>query len=153
MPKLADYLESIGFKNPVDPEASLFHFTYKTDLNMFEWLEAHPQQLAGFSAYQAAATTLQTDTLKKTICTLFPTSRPSDNDGQKLLVDVGGGRGEILESVCEERPDLQDRVVVQDLPKVVVGRRLVHGIEIMPHNFFTPQPVHGTSAYDMLFYS
>ena len=150
MVKLPEYLASINYHNPTDPSNSLFHFTNQTKLNMFEWLKTQPEQLANFSAYQAAATKIQEKSLKSSISSLFPVqegvnilSEHEDPALEILLVDVGGGRGEILEEVRVQRPDLKGRMVVEDLPEVVEGRKPANGIEIMPFNFFDPQPIKG----------
>lgn len=57
-----------------------------------------------------------------------------------LFVDVGGGRGESLRTFRNDHPELNGRVVIEDLPKVVEGQE---GVEVIAHDFFAPQPVKG----------
>lgn len=99
----------------------------------------------------AASTRLQAPILEAIILSLLPQEpdapqvRP-DAHQDVLLVDVGGGRGEVISSVRDQRPDLQGRIIVQDLPQEIAGRAPAAGIEAMAHDFFTPQPVTGTSS-------
>ena len=60
-----------------------------------------------------------------------------------ILVDVGGGYGKTLREVCKQMPDLQGRVIIQDVPEVIEGQETAHGVEVMSYDFFTPQPIRG----------
>lgn len=62
-------------------------------------------------------------------------------DEPVLLVDIGGGRGQIIEDVRKKRPILKERMIVQDLSQEIEGRAPVEGVEPMSYDFFTPQPV------------
>lgn len=150
MAKLPEYLASIEFSNPSDPENSLFHYSLGTKLNMFQWLKTQPEQLIMFSEYNAAATRLQASSLKATISALFPKVEPvttvnaiDATENQVMIVDVGAGRGQLLKEFRRERPDLVGRMIAQDLPEVIAGIALSDGVETMCHGFFEPQPVEG----------
>ena len=154
MAKLPEYLASIKYRNPADPEHALFHYALDTNLNMFQWLKTQPEQLAMFSAYMAAATKIRGRSLQNTISSLFPKEDPDQASREVtimkdrvLLVDVGAGRGQALRDVTAERPDLVGRMIAQDLPEVISGREDVAGVEVMSHNFFEPQPVKGTGPF------
>ena len=61
-----------------------------------------------------------------------------------LLVDIGGSIGHDLAEFKSKWPDLPGRLILQDLPAVVANADGLHEtIEVMPHDFFTPQPVQG----------
>ncbi len=65
-----------------------------------------------------------------------------------LLVDVGGGLGQVLIAFKEKFPSIPGKLVVQDLPGVVESIvDLPAGIQAMPYDFFKPQPVKGARAY------
>jgi len=150
MPKLPDFLASLDYQNPSDRHHALFQYANNTNLNLFEWMQDHPEQLARFSATMTAATQLQTPSLEAIILSLLPKACDplqlrNDVHQDVLLVDVGGGRGNVISSIRKQRPDLQGRIIVQDLPQEISGREPVAGIEAMAHDFFTPQPIHGTS--------
>lgn len=152
MAKLPEYLSSLNFRSPSDPEKALFQYALGTELNMFEWLKTHPEQLAVFSAYNTAATKIQGRSLQATISALFPkmqsevpTGEAGLEEDQVLLVDVGAGRGQALRDVRVERPDLAGRIVAQDLPEVIAGRDVAEGVENMIYDFLNVQPVKGAS--------
>lgn len=64
-----------------------------------------------------------------------------DLDNRALIVDIGGGRGQSLLQIKEEWPELRGRMVLQDRPMVLDSFPELPGIEKMPHDFFTEQPV------------
>lgn len=67
------------------------------------------------------------------------------------MVDVGGSTGYDLTIFKEAHPELPGRLIVQDLPgtieKLDQPALKAKGIEPMPHDFFTPEPVQGAKAY------
>lgn len=65
-----------------------------------------------------------------------------------LIVDVGGGPGQEIIGLKKRHPELPGRYVLQDLP-ITLDRigRVPEGVEKMPYDFFTPQPVAGARAY------
>ena len=148
MAKLPEYLAATGFENPKDPENALFQFALDTKLNMFQWLEQHPEQLAAFSALQAASTKRRGPVLQATLSGLLSSESTVLREGEQreedrvLLVDVGAGRGRLLGDIRKSN-DLAGRIIAQDLPEVVAGRESVSGVENMAFDFLQPQPVRG----------
>lgn len=72
-------------------------------------------------------------------------------DDEIAIVDIAGGQGHIMVDVLERYPKLKGRIIVQDLPAVldsVLGGP-PKGIEFMPYNIFTPQPVRNAHIYYM----
>lgn len=149
MAKLPEYLASISYQNPTDQHRDFFKYAKDTDLNMFEWLEAHPEQHAVFSEFQSASAAMSDDKLRSIFKSLLSGNEiedatpKSDGDQEVLLVDVGGGRGKTLREVRKEMPNVKGRVIVQDLPKVIEGHETGHEVAAMPYDIFTPQPVKG----------
>ena len=68
-----------------------------------------------------------------------------------FLVDVGGGLGHDLLELRAKHPELSGRLVLQDQPDVIkqVGN-VEKGIELVAHDFFTPQPIKGMSQVSMI---
>ncbi|KAL8699111.1 MAG: hypothetical protein Q9224_001554 [Gallowayella concinna] len=65
-----------------------------------------------------------------------------------LVVDVGGGLGHGLVEIKEKFPQVQGRLILQDLPKTIEQRGNSEGVfEPMAHDFFTHQPVQGPRAF------
>lgn len=151
MPKLPDYLASLNYRNPDDRHHSFFSFAEQTDLNMYEWLQGHPEQLEIFNNFQTANAQLNEGSLQRVFKSLLvPDTGLATNLGQSeqnndkvLFVDVGGGRAESLRTFRRNHPELEGRIVVEDLPKVVEGQGSTGGVESVAHDFFNPQPVKG----------
>ena len=142
-PNFPDYLESTSFKNPEDSTKNLFRYATGTELDFFDWLHTQPRQLDIFSAAMAASSARQEGPMTSKISALFP----ADNlEHRVLMVDVGGGRGQILDALRKARPDLKGQMIVQDLPKEIDGRELSKEVLGMTYVFFTPQPVQGKQS-------
>jgi hypothetical protein len=61
-------------------------------------------------------------------------------------VDVGGGEGRYLHEFKEKFPTAPGQLVLQDLPNVVSAIANPPDVELMAHDFFTPQPVKGKAS-------
>lgn len=95
----------------------------------------------------AASSARQEGPLIARISGLFPPDRKEvggEGEDGVLMVDVGGGRGQILDALRKARPNLKGEMIVQDLPREVEGRVESQGVKGMAYDFFTPQPVQGT---------
>ena len=68
-----------------------------------------------------------------------------------LFVDVGGGKGHEATSLRQAHPDIPGRLILQDLPSMIerVRANPPEGIELMPYDFFTLQPVKGERTSDL----
>jgi hypothetical protein len=66
-----------------------------------------------------------------------------------VLVDVGGGRGQVLEDIRTHVPDLAGKkMVLEDLPKTVEDHVPLENVEFVPYDFLTAeQPVKGARGY------
>jgi hypothetical protein len=75
----------------------------------FDWLRAHPEELARFNAHMTAMTA----------ATAAAVGERCDLAGVKRVVDVAGGHGGLLAALLAREPQLQG--VLFDLPEVVAG--------------------------------
>lgn len=72
-------------------------------------------------------------------------------DDSVLLIDIGGNQGHDLKIFKERHPNLPGRLILQDLPEVVNKITTpLEGIEVIPYDFFTPQPIKGTLSFDSI---
>ena len=67
-----------------------------------------------------------------------------------FIVDIGGGRGQALLAIGNETGNVfgtGSKMVLQDRPPVLdsVPQELLPGVEKMPHDFYTEQPVKSPS--------
>lgn len=75
---------------------------------------------------------------------------PDNLESDKVLIcDVGGNIGGDLADFHASHPSLSGRLIVQDLPELIatVDPAALRPIELMSHDFTTPQPVLGAKAY------
>ena len=66
-------------------------------------------------------------------------------EDEVLVVDLGGGSGHDLLGFKARHPNLKGRLVLEELPYMInqlAGK--VDGIELVEHDFNTPQPIKGT---------
>jgi hypothetical protein len=139
---LPTWLERIGYKDPLSSDDCCWHIAKQTDKGLFEYLNAHPTELAAFAAHMSGYSEGRGIWLD-----LYPLSRileGADPEGA-LLVDIGGGRGHDMERFRLRASQQQlGRIIVQDLPLVVDEAKkdqVDSSIEFVAHDFFTPQPV------------
>lgn len=71
-----------------------------------------------------------------------------------VLVDVGGGSGQCVEAILKAHPDIPaERCMVQDLGHTLEHARhsetLPRGVQLLEHDFWTPQPIVHAKAYFM----
>ncbi|KAI9044585.1 sterigmatocystin 8-O-methyltransferase precursor [Aspergillus affinis] len=128
-----------------------FQAGLNTDLSYFDWLCQNPEVAKDFQQWmtlkqQATPNWIDWYDLQGSILKDFR-SEPADNI---LLVDIGGGEGHYLHALNDKYPDLPGRLVLQDLPQVISSiRGPPKRTELMPHDFFTAQPVKGARTYYM----
>lgn len=79
-----------------------------------------------------------------------------DDEDTIELIDVGGAAGAVLKQIIEKYPALnpkkcmlQERPDVIDMAKSLPKGELPEGLQFMPHDFLTEQPVKGAQAYFM----
>lgn len=69
-------------------------------------------------------------------------------DDVVAIVDIAGGQGHIMEHVRRQNPTIRGRVVVQDLPSTFEAVPVPPaGVEFMPYDMFTPQPIRDAQIY------
>lgn len=66
---------------------------------------------------------------------------------------MGGNLGRDALFFRRRFPDLKGRVICQDLPDVITSAKSVasQDVEMVPHDFFTPQPVQNAAIYFLHF--
>lgn len=76
-----------------------------------------------------------------------------DKDVPVLVVDVGGGKGRDLKAFHQKFPTLPGQLVLQDRASVLDDEEvkgLDEKIEVMEHDFFTPQPIKGDLSLSLI---
>ncbi|KAJ5604024.1 hypothetical protein N7537_006980 [Penicillium hordei] len=126
---------------------TLFQFTYNKE-NLFDLVETIPERKRLFDEYMSWRDRGQQcgwfeiypakEWLPKTKC----------QHDQAFVVDIGGGKGEVLARFRDSYPDHPGRLILQDLSSTFQHLdQPPDGIELMEHDFFAPQPVQGACIY------
>ncbi|KAF7622083.1 putative O-methyltransferase [Aspergillus flavus] len=144
---LPDFLAERKYPDIVDAKDTAFQKAFNTDQDCFHWLATQPTRIANFKV-------LLTDERTPNFLSTFPLEKElgswSAEPEKALFVDIGGGMGHACIRLREKYPNQPGRVILQDLPPVLQAAQAtlpLSGIESMPHNFHTPQPVQGAKFY------
>lgn len=125
-------------------DITLFEYAHGTR-TIFELLEKNPEQKEAFDNYMRSRRLINAPQWFDIYpaATEFANARTDANE--ILLVDIAGGPGQEVERFKQRHPDIPGRCVLQDLPLTLQRiDRLSEGIEAIPYDFFTPQPLKGT---------
>lgn len=139
MSSFMDFFNTTGFVSPSDPLNTPYAFAKGAkDIDFFSLLQ---QDHKAATTFNEAMTSM-----KDRLGDLYDFGSLQTPEGGVVLVDIGGGKGQSIESVCSTYPNLKGRYVLQDLPGVLeAGNRVCSpDVEIQPYNFFEQvQPVEG----------
>ena len=145
---LPEHLEKTDWKNPENYNDSAFHLGQNTNLGFWEYLEAVPGRLETFNSGMRSMASVTA------VASVYPFDVELNRDpvtaNDVVLVDVGGGRGQVLEKIKNEFPGLRGVLVLQDQEEVIadaVSRSLPQFIRAQPASFFHVNPVKGARAY------
>ena len=147
--KLPEYLVKTNFKNPSQATAGPFQYAFATKLHHFDWLKHNQPQFEAFNSVMTAQRREKGDDW----FTYFPVEErlnycQATQEGDSLLVDVGGGLGTDLKAFWKQFPHIGGRLILQDTPDILANfQDDGSNVEAMVHDFFTPQPIKGARAY------
>ena len=114
-----------------------------TDLHYFDWLKSKPRIQAAFNAAMSSPRKDRGEDWYN----FYPVEDKLHVAGtETLLVDIGGGIGHEVVAFHARFPELQGRLVVQDITVDKV-KTLPSEIVTTEHDFFTLQPIRGAKAY------
>lgn len=141
-----------GWKTPNSISDGPYQMAFNTELNFFQWLQAHPPYGQQFNYHMGGYHQGRPSWMDPGF---YPVDenlvKDFDNaEGSALIVDIGGSVGHDLEEFHKKHPDVPGRLICQDLP-IVIGQieKLDDRIEPMSYDFYTEQPVKGARAYFM----
>ena len=120
-------------------------FFYAHGVGFWEFFDKYPEHRKDFDEYMAARRKgLATWHETFPMASILGTNAKTDPEAV-LLVDVGGNKGHEITSFHKAHSELPGRLILQDLPPMIerVSKEPPEGIELMPYDFFNPQPVKG----------
>lgn len=144
--KMPEYLAKTGYNNPTDPIDGIFQYVKGFKGSLFEYYDTHPVEGNSFNNIMGGVMANQAGMLDIISYESITDSQPNDSK-TPLLVDVGGNVGHDIEKFCARHPEVASRLVLQDRPDVVRLAKCPSTVQIMAHDFFTPQPVKGQSHF------
>lgn len=146
MQKMPEYLAKIGYKSP-DSHVPLSPARHAFGCEFWEHLSKNPEKQADFDSSMKMS-----DMVPPAALPTYPFGAKAGKMrlDQVAIVDIGGGRGQFLERLRKQCPDLPGRFVLQDLQQSIdLLERTEKGFcfEPMAHDMFTPQPIIGKLFY------
>ncbi|OJJ56961.1 hypothetical protein ASPSYDRAFT_205904 [Aspergillus sydowii CBS 593.65] len=153
---LAAYFEKTNYQNPSNAYNGPLQFGLNTKDHYFDWLARNPEAQSAFNTVMGNRRGMQKNWFE-----MYPvlerfnyTETVAEGKGEKdrvLLVDVGGNEGHELVAFRKRFPNLQGRLILQDIPSVVEGitAPLGENIDIVKYNMLDPQPIKAAKAYYM----
>ncbi|KAI9736195.1 MAG: hypothetical protein M1834_001080 [Cirrosporium novae-zelandiae] len=146
--KAPEFFRRKGFKYPTTSSDTPFQLAFNTDMDYFPYADKHGMT-KDFHAWMEL-----NQRGKPNWVDWFPIQRQlidgfDAKQSDVLLIDIGGGQGKYLKLFKEKFLDAPGRLILQELPYAVEAARLNKndGIEGVPYDFFTPQPVKGARTY------
>lgn len=139
--KFPEYMRAQEYQNPTKSTASAF--AYSTGSEFWDYLKANPEHAQTFNDFMA--TRRQGKPSWYDVYPIGVELLSQDVTEQDiLLVDVGGNRGHDLINLKARHPALRGKLILQDLPDVVVKANFdpSDNIRAMAHNFFEAQPIY-----------
>lgn len=152
----ADALALVNYREPDEADVKGFSMAFGTTENFWEVL-GHEGEEERAQRFNRAMRAVSLNTLD-----VIPRMYPFDRiRGDGLLVDVGGGLGQVARAIMAAHRGAGLRsCIVQDAhagddakkqPDVMEANRKL-GVELQKHNFFDPQPVKGMLQTCPLFF-
>lgn len=146
---LYEYFEKNGYRSPEDHRNTPAVFARGLkDIDYFDWMTQEPKHYASFNDAMAHFTFIGAKEIART----YPFSQLPVGASGVTIVDVGGGKGHVLNEIISLHPSIATHAVLEDLRSVVSADTLVspNQVRTQPYNFMAEQqPVKGASAYYM----
>ncbi|KAL7952363.1 O-methyltransferase domain-containing protein [Trichoderma compactum] len=155
----ADALKLSGYREPVVGDEFGFNLAFGSNDNFWEYItNVEPKRGADFNHAMKAVNINSLSIIPE----LYPFDKLAATGG--LIVDVGGGLGQVGREILQHYPGKGLQCVVQDQfapvnstnghangksngVNVDISATSDHDVTLQRHNFFDPQPIKGASAY------
>ena len=142
---LPSFLARTGYRCPTESTRCPFQDGVQTEEGLFDWLPKHPECFQNFTLFMTSR-----QEGRPTWLDFFPFDEQLSkgfeargNPDGVILVDVGGGIGHEVEQIKKKYPQIAGNFVLQDSPDTVQQALKIPGMQVKPHDFFTPQPIEG----------
>ena len=140
---IGSYFENHALSIPTDPKNAPFTWSHdEKDVDVFELV----QRIGKFQLFKDAMSGSSTLCAEEAVAT-YRFDELVVSDGDVVLVDVGGNKGQTLQEIRSAYPNLKGRMVLQDLRSVLDGGAIAGlDADVQDYDFFKQtQPVEGLS--------
>jgi O-methyltransferase domain len=139
------WLKENGYKAPTDGKNTAMQPGFNTDLHFFEYLASEPEYPVRFMNHMSAYHQGRPSWMDPGFYPVEERLAVGLDPNAPLLVDVGGSTGHDLQEFHRKHPEVQGKLVLQDLPEVIKQANSFVGpeIEAVEHDFFKEQPIKG----------
>lgn len=131
------YLASLSYQNPEQADNALAHYVTGTDF--FAYLRSDPVRLARFNSAMQGTAKQPSSSVTSVLV-----ESSADTDGAVVMAGVGGGLGQVMEKVMDEKPKVKGHFVLQGQGLIFTQARCKSPhprYDVMEYDFFTPQSV------------
>jgi len=138
---VADFLKKTSYREPLDHQNTCYSNGTPEKLDFWSRMASNPSYQTSWGGWMANWTSTKIPWTE-----FFDTNTLLDGAdlSSPILVDVGGNVGNDLTRFLAKHPDVPSgSLTLQDLPVALELVTVSDKIKIMPHDFFTPQPVIG----------
>ena len=141
------FMRDTKYRNPSDAVHCPWQLAHNTDQHPFQWLISHPDHFTWCGIWMTAQRVGLPSWLD--VYPFYEQLYHGVTPETPLFVDVGGGAGHQCLAIKQRFPQLQGRVILQDLPQVLQHASPVEGVEMVAYDFWTTQPIKGESIYSL----
>ncbi len=143
--KIPATLAESHYQNPVDILHTGLQVGLRTDIHAFEWFSTHPKIFNDFNTFLSAQREGRAYWLDFYPFEQKLAAKSRDNLHDIIFVDVGGALGSEIKELWKRYPALEGRMILQDRQQTIDQVSSDPRMDAMVHDFFTPQPVTGTT--------
>lgn len=143
---LPEALARIGYREPARGDMVGFNLAFDTNESLWEYMDhSDPKRGKNFASAMAAVKINNLEGVPR----MYPFDQLVHDGG--VLVDVGGGMGQVSRAILEFYSNTGLSCVVQDAivdirPSSEIRHMGANTITFQKHDFFDPQPVQGKSS-------
>jgi hypothetical protein len=143
------YFQQHGFTSPDSGVDAPFQHAYGCKgSHMFEYFQKNPEMGRRFASMMDVWSRGRPRFFSEDFYPVKDRLVSGAEKDEPFLVDVGGGSGHDVEGVRQAfEGELPGKLVLQDRPEIIEIAKIGPGVEGMPHDFLTEQPVKGARAY------
>ena len=137
---LNEHLQKSGYKEPSNPSNGAYQSLYGITGSFYEHMADDKRRVENFALAMAVAKAATFNVSKYP----FPQRIRESSADEYTLVDVAGGKGQLLQEITSAYPEWKGKKMLQDRPEVIKdlqGKEATLGYSVMVHDYCQPENV------------